>query len=428
MTSEQEIINSLELLYAKIKASGSDTSMMSKQLTKAYEAALSGVFKGKIWQQSRDGRWKCKVDGIQIVKKDKLDVYRELYRHYFDSEMNESLINASLKDVYCNWYQDYTTKVEQGHRSPGSLRKHKSLWEKYIANSSIERKPIESIKVSEIKRLFETVAAGQAVTRKELSNLKTVINMVFSYARDNDLHVIDTRGISTRDVVCLGDDRIDDDDEDEPSSEQLRVYTTEERDKIIAEAIKHLDDVYCRAIIVMFNLCARSGEVRALSWKDINFETQTVRIHRSMVQRRVEGKDTMVRVNRTKNRQQSGNRTLWLTKQAIDVLLLQRKDTAFSDYIFLNSKGKPLGCKYFLDKLKKICLDAGVTYRGSHAMRFWSITALAESGAPLPEIQRIAGHSSMGMTMHYIRPERQQVVGLSDWETTMRSAPQVHPS
>ncbi|MBO5565476.1 MAG: site-specific integrase [Lachnospiraceae bacterium] len=406
----ERTLRDYESAYAILKKDGSDLTEMSNRLIGLYQQALEGNHYTTPFKLG-DGRWKSRALGVPIVKTDKLDVYRALYKLFFGKTLNES-VDPTVEEVYVQWLASFNLLVDQGHRSPDTLKKYKSDW-RFFADHDIRNRHITKIKRSELKSFLEQCASNQAINRKVLQNLKSLVNHIWSFARDDlDLDVIDVRRISTRTIICDGDDDLGNE------AYYSSVYTSEERDLIIKEAQKDLRSVYNRAIVFLFCVCMRIGELCALSWQDVNFSERTVFIHRSMRRRRIDGKNILVRLAQTKNRKQSGNRTQLLSDTAMEMLRRQRLETAFDDYIFMSKwhgERRPISADEFNNRLKKICKACGVRYLSSHKMRFFAITALAKAAVPVAEIQRIAGHQSMGMTLHYICPERETAVDEDDW-------------
>lgn len=88
------------------------------------------------------------------------------------------------------------------------------------------------------------------------------MNHVFDFAIDHDYVAANVaRSVNTRDIHC------------KEVNNKLKVYSKEEREKIIAQAELE-DDVFARTIILMFCSCTRIDEIRALKWKNVILKTE----------------------------------------------------------------------------------------------------------------------------------------------------------
>ena len=130
--------------------------------------------------------------------------------------------------------------------------------------------PISEIKASDLKQFFKDLTAGRVMSRKNFVNIKSIFNVVFDIAVDNDIVTSNlSRNISCKDLKFKAVD-----------NENIR-YTDEDRDKILA----YLDGLaektgYEYGIELMFCLCVRIGELRALRWSDVDFRKHTISISR----------------------------------------------------------------------------------------------------------------------------------------------------
>lgn len=85
------------------------------------------------------------------------------------------------------------------------------------------------------------------------------------------------------------------------------------------------------AFELMFCLCARIGELRALRWSDVDFDKHTISISREIVLRKnEEGKNRFVEVNHTKGGEH-GSRVLPLSERAERVLYELRSQKLVSE-------------------------------------------------------------------------------------------------
>lgn len=358
---------------------------MRNSLEEQIENKLKGVHNNKICQIS-DGRYK--THNPQLIKKTKLKLLIALYEYYFHQSPLPKR-KKSIKTVYPQWLETYKALIEQGHRSVGSLRHYESDYNKYLHGIELETRDITKITFQDIKKFYAGITANQAITRKSLNNVKTLINQIFDYARDQNIPVINTHDIRTIDLCCKETDNYD------------KVYSDEERLKVL-DACKRQNNVYSRCIGLMFCLCVRIGEIKALKWSDVDFENKRVFIHRSMVQIKENGIYKDKCVDRTKGKKKECNRYESLSTLAISFLQEQRKETAFCEYVFMTNE-HPLQTNMVNKKLKRICEQAGVEYLSSHKIRFWAVTAMYNQNIADSIIQYTAGHSDPATTNHYKR-------------------------
>ena len=356
-----------------------------------YEKALKDVHTNKIFRPS-DGRWKTK--NSQFAKNTKLELLETLYKFYFGKTL------LSIESIFEQWIEGYKHDAELCHRAILTYERYKSDWVRFYKGSTLATMHIADVKFSTIKKHYKLITANGAISRKTLNNAKTILNHVFDYAVDNDYVASNaSRSVNTRDIHCTVVDN------------ELKVYTNDERDKIIAQTDIE-DDVFARAFILMFCSCTRIGEIRALKWENVDFENKTMYIHREIVRRKDAGDhEIYVCVNHTKSGLKEGNR---MQPLAVEVLKAQRRFNPFGEYVFLY-KDAPLVSNTINHHLMRICERADIEYMSSHKIRFWSVTNMYANGMQQTDIQRMAGHADPATTDHYKRVSRLDDIDTDSW-------------
>lgn len=86
------------------------------------------------------------------------------------------------------------------------------------------------------------------------------------------------------------------------------------------------------------------------------------------------------------------------------ILAICNKLNPSGEYIFMY-ENKPLTTVTFNRRLKKYCKECGIPLNSvsSHDLRFSLASALYSEGLSPTELQRLLGHTTLQMTLHYLR-------------------------
>lgn len=109
-------------------------------------------------------------------------------------------------------------------------------------------------------------------------------------------------------------------------------------------------------------------------------------------------------VDHVKGNTVEGYRWIPIVSKAQDILKKVRQINPDGEYIFM-FKRKQIYTATFNEHLKKYCMEIGINpeCKASHSIRFTVASALFLGGTPITEIQRLLGHTTLNMTMHYLK-------------------------
>ncbi len=91
-----------------------------------------------------------------------------------------------------------------------------------------------------------------------------------------------------------------------------------------------------------------------------------------------------------------------LTPSAIRIIERIKAINPDGEYI-LTQDGKPLTTATYNRHLKSYCEDIGIPYRSSHNITFTVASLLYKNGMEETKLQEWLGHSTLGMTLHYLK-------------------------
>jgi hypothetical protein len=161
----------------------------------------------------------------------------------------------------------------------------------------------------------------------------------------------------------------------------------------------------------------RRGETLGLKWSDINFETEELKIQRSLKEHRIKQKDgswkTYIGDDDVKTR--NSRRTLELGASTIKLLKAEKHKQQMkklvagnvwqeTDYVFTNDIGGPLNPNGVSKRFSKLLKKLGCRHIRFHDMRHTTAVLLLAAASPLEEVSQLLGHSSIGITKDTYAP------------------------
>ena len=328
-----------------------------------------------------------------IKRKSKENLEKEIIRFYIEKQQIENRENTTLETLYAEWLlykRDYTSVKGK------TIQEYVSEWNKFFKDTSLAKMKIGEIKPITLIRFFREVTKNREHTHKRISNARSVLNGIMSYAIEeeiishNPVSDVNFKQFTYKPVEIQSD----------------IVFSHEDTCKLL-NYLKCIIEPYSLAIPLSFYLFIRVGETKAIRWEDIDYDNRIVYLHRQATCERTLNDDLSFSkrkvkvVNQMKGNTSHGFRKQYLTDEAIKILHKAKELNPNGAYVFEPDE-KIMTTDSFNRRLKKYCKEAGVPYHSSHKIRFYNAST-AFDGNNLTTLSYLMGHSETATTLHYLR-------------------------
>jgi len=185
-------------------------------------------------------------------------------------------------------------------------------------------------------------------------------------------------------------------------SKKTKIIIEEAVIKLIVEKGLSVITLQEKTMVIMaLTSGIRQGELRAIKWHDVNFDTKKI-----YVQSAVKHNTSIIGTTKTNK----GIRTIPIDERSMNTLKewkLQSKFSQANDLVFPNGVGNILGKKIFTPICKKICDAAGtVQLTWGDFRHTFASNQLSGLGEDWAEVARLMGHSTPSFTYgqygHYV--------------------------
>ena len=291
--------------------------------------------------------------------------------------------NAS--DILVDTWYEYWIGIKKQTVRPNTVRNYSERYERNI-KGIIGKKLLSEVKPIHCQKIFSDMAEQGYKTTTIYQTRITLYNML-EFAKENDVILSNPCKKSVKS------------DMGKPSEKKVALTIDEQRKFLMAATGQSYENQY------KFTLQTglRTGELVGLKWDDIDFGKRTVTISRTMEYRYKVGE---WRVGPPKSK--SGYRTIPLTDEAIRILKDQKEKNSkikvinieWRDQVFLSRKGEPVKNSTYDTALFKICDKAEIRKFCMHILRHTFATRCIEAGMIPKTLQKILGHSNIGITMN----------------------------
>lgn len=301
--------------------------------------------------------------------------------------------NITIKEIYIKYYNKHKEEVKvQTLEKINNLYKYISLIEKVkINNITLEHINILKSKLNESK-------LSVTYKNKVLCLLKVLINFSHKYYNCSDkslIYVDKYRNINE-------------------FKEEMKFFTLEEYkqfDSVIS------DHNYHTFFEILFFLGLRQGELQALTFNDIDYNKQEVKISKTLTTKIKKQKWT-ISTPKTK----TSIRTLPIPKSVYnDLILIKNKAIKYKDYKenwFIFGFTEPFRETTIQVKKNEYCKLAGIKQIRIHDFRHSCASLLINHGASITLVSKYLGHSDINTTLktytHLYRNELDNIKNMLD--------------
>lgn len=316
---------------------------------------------------------------------------------YIDEHSDLENATDMLVDAWFEYWIDLKKKTVR----PNTVRNYSERYERNIKNV-IGNKLLTEVKPIHCQKIFSDMVDEGYKTTTIYQTRIALYNML-EFAKENEVIITNPCKKSVKSDIG------------KPSDKKEALTIDDQRCFLAAAKGQSYEYQYRFAL----QTGLRTGELVGLKWEDINFERKTLTIERSMEFRYKVGE---WRVGLPKSK--SGYRTIPLTDEAICILKAQKEknrkikviDKEWADTVFLCRKGQPVKNSTYDIALFKICDKAGIKRFSMHVLRHTFATRCIEGGMMPKTLQKILGHSNIGITMnlyvHITEEEKQKEIDL----------------
>ena len=348
-------------------------SQKGKELGTGISQRKDGLYTGRVTDPRTGKRIQKYFSKLQECRKWAADTQYEIAH---------GNVLYSENPIFEKWFLYWLEKIKKPEVKESTLRLRQNLWKNHI------QPVIGNLKIQDIKPLHCSEVLN-IMTQKGLKysivdNVRCTMHDCFECAVDN--HLIVSNPITRNVKVCA------------KKGGHIRALTVKEQSDFL-NRIK--TSIHYNAFAFALQTGLRVGELKALTWDDIDFEQKILHVNQT-VTTAING-SRKIDIPKTP----SSIRSIPLTEEAINILIAQKEQNAhlkvikleLKNIIFLNRVGNISTTKAYNRSIRDYCKKYNVEPFSMHSLRHTFATRCIEAGIKPNYVQKMLGHSSIVTTM-----------------------------
>lgn len=333
-----------------------------------------------------------------ISGKDLKDVKRRYNEALYE---NEKQINIKQSIILDEWYSEWMNVYKFDVIRENTKRYYNQIYKKHISPTlgKLNLTDIDQLTIKKLIKKLKQDGYGYETQNK----VKVVLIDIFNKALTNEyIRKNPAKGISVK----------------RDEKKEVKVLSEEEQ-ILFFDCAK--GTFYNNLFVVAVSTGMRIGELAALRWSDIDWETNVIKVTRTLVYQKYEG-DEQKSFHFENPKTATSKRNIPINHQCEMALKLQYMqknviaqkapksksvDKQYADLLFTTKFDTPINSQIICEAIKKVVDEVNLTRDyvdeievfSPHCFRHTFATRCFESGIQPKTVQAYLGHASLQMTM-----------------------------
>lgn len=384
-------ISDKELLNFAIENGIINQNTIRKQFEMNERKKFIEMHEHEVWQ-GKNGLWYSYLPDNKkgrklIKKKTKEAIYDDIVK-YYKSKENE----PTIKNVFYMWANE---KLEYNEIQKQTYDRYETDFDRYFVNNqyfkNFGNRKIRYLSEDDLETFIKLSIAKLNLTQKAYSNLRTIVNGIFKYAKKKGYtdisitHFMGDLDLSRRSFRKNVKDKMSE------------VFQEEEFDKMISYLRSHQEDMRCLGLLLTFETGIRVGELSSLKPSDI--QNGYIHIRRTEVKYKDDNGKWVLDVKEYP-KTEAGDRYVIINDNAQNTIDCIKSARWNGEYLFMEN-GRRIRSNGFRRKLERVCHDLNIKYKSNHKIRKTYGTILIDSGVDDSIVAEQMGHADISTTRKY---------------------------